>query len=149
MAPFFLGLAALVVLVGGWDLLSRALGREMTPGFMGDVLKSAQADGAVWLLVIAFFVAAPMWEEIFARGFLFRGWSESRLGSPAPSLSSLVWTSMHLQYRLVLLLRGVHDRPAVRLYALPHRLDLADDHPARREQFCGHGAELLAGGQRA
>jgi membrane protease YdiL (CAAX protease family) len=82
---FFTGLAALVILVGGWDLLSRALGREVTPGFMGDVLKSAQADGALWLLVIAFSVAAPMWEEIFARGFLYRGWSESRLGVTGPS----------------------------------------------------------------
>ena len=66
---------------------------------MGDVLKSAQADGALWLLVIAFCVAAPMWEEIFARGFLYRGWSESRLGvTGAIFLSSLAWTSLHLQY---------------------------------------------------
>ena len=56
------------MLVGGWDLLSRALGREIAPGFMGDVLKSAQADGALWLLVIAFCVAAPISEEIFSRG---------------------------------------------------------------------------------
>src|SRR6185312_14981587 len=33
---FFVGLAALAILVGGWDLLSRALGREMTSGFMGE-----------------------------------------------------------------------------------------------------------------
>ena len=77
--------SALAVLVGGWDLLSRALGREVTPGFMGEVLKSAQADGALWLLVIAFCVAAPMSEEIFARGFLYRGWSESGSASPARS----------------------------------------------------------------
>jgi hypothetical protein len=64
---FFIGVTALAILVGGWDLLSRALGREVTPGFMGEVLKSAQADGALWLLVIAFCVAAPMWEDIFAR----------------------------------------------------------------------------------
>jgi CAAX protease family protein len=96
---FFIGVAALAILVGGWDLLSRALGREVTPGFMGDVLKSAQASGALWLLVIAFCVAAPMWEEIFARGFLYRGWSESRLGvTGAIFLSSLAWTSLHLQY---------------------------------------------------
>jgi membrane protease YdiL (CAAX protease family) len=96
---FFVGVAALVVLVGGWDLVSRALGREVTPGFMGDVLQSAQADGAVWLLVIAFCVAAPMSEEIFARGFLYRGWSESFLRVPgAILLSSLAWTSLHLQY---------------------------------------------------
>ena len=94
-----LGVVSLAVLVGGWDLLSRALGREVTPGFMGEVLKSAQADGALWLLVIAFCVAAPMSEEIFARGFLYRGWSESRLGvAGAIVLSSLAWTSLHLQY---------------------------------------------------
>ena len=96
---FALGLGALVVLVTGWDLLSRVLGREITPGFMGDVLKSAQADGALWLLVIAFCVAAPMSEEFFARGFLYRGWSESSL-RPAGAiiLSSLAWTVLHLQY---------------------------------------------------
>lgn len=94
-----LGIVALAVLVGGWDLVSRALGREVAPGFMGDVLKSAQADGALWLLVIAFCVAAPMSEEILARGFLYRGWSESRLGVVgAIILSSAVWTAMHLQY---------------------------------------------------
>src|SRR5690606_27918333 len=42
-----LGAISLVVLVGCWDLLSRALGREITPGFMGDVLKSAQNEGAL------------------------------------------------------------------------------------------------------
>ena len=96
---FLIGVVALVVLVGGWDLLSRALGREVTPGFMGDVLKSAQADGALWLLVIAFCVAAPISEEFFARGFLYRGWSESFL-RPAGAivLSSLAWTALHLQY---------------------------------------------------
>ena len=61
---FLIGVVALIVLVVGWDLLSRAVGREVTPGFMVDVLKSARADGALWLLVIAFCVAAPVSEEI-------------------------------------------------------------------------------------
>src|SRR4051812_5779525 len=96
---FLIGAVSLAVLVGGWDLLSRSLGREVTPGFMGDVLKSAQDAGALWLLVVAFCVAAPMSEEILARGFLYRGWSESRLGVVgAIILSSLAWTSLHLQY---------------------------------------------------
>jgi membrane protease YdiL (CAAX protease family) len=96
---FLIGVISLAVLVGGWDLLSRALGREVTPGFMGEVLKSAQAGGALWLLVIAFCVAAPISEEILARGFLYRGWSESFLRVPgAIFLSSLAWTSLHLQY---------------------------------------------------
>ena len=94
-----IGIGSLVVLVAGWDLLSRAMGREVAPGFMGDVLKSAQADGALWLLVIAFCVAAPITEEFFARGFLYRGWSESFLKVPgAILLSSAVWTALHLQY---------------------------------------------------
>jgi len=94
-----IGVVALSVLVMGWDLLSRATGREVAPGFMGDVLKSARADGALWLLVIAFTVAAPVSEEFFARGFLYRGWSESFLGpTGAIILSSLVWTALHLQY---------------------------------------------------
>jgi uncharacterized protein len=94
-----IGAIALFVLVMGWDLLSRATGREVEPGFMGDVLKSASADGALWLLVIAFCVAAPISEEFFARGFLYRGWSESFLGpAGAVVLSSVVWTGLHLQY---------------------------------------------------
>ena len=94
-----IGIAALIVLVVGWDLLSRVMGRDMTPGFMVEVLKSAQADGALWLLVIAFAIAAPITEELMVRGFLYRGWSESALGPlGAIVLSSLVWTAMHAQY---------------------------------------------------
>jgi membrane protease YdiL (CAAX protease family) len=96
---FLIGAVALGVLVMGWDLLSRVAGREVAPGFMGEVLQSARADGALWLLVIAFCVAAPVTEELFARGFLYRGWSESSLGpTGAILLSSLVWTALHLQY---------------------------------------------------
>ena len=94
-----IGIVALLVVVMGWDLLSRATGRDATPGFMMEVLKSAQADGALWLLVIAFCVAAPATEELFARGFLYRGWSESVLGPVgAILLSSIMWTALHLQY---------------------------------------------------
>jgi membrane protease YdiL (CAAX protease family) len=94
-----IGVVGLFVLVMGWDLVSRATGREVEPGFMGDVLKSARADGALWLVVIAFCVAAPVTEEFFARGFLYRGWSETALRPiGAILLSSLVWTVLHLQY---------------------------------------------------
>lgn len=96
---FALGIAGMVAIVMGWDLMSRALGRDVAPGFMMDVLKTAQADNTVWLLVIAFCVAAPVSEELFARGFLYRGWSDSFLRVPgAIVLSSLVWTALHLQY---------------------------------------------------
>ncbi len=94
-----LGIVGLAVLVAGWDLLSRAIGKEVSPDFMIDVFKSARADDALWLLVIAFCAAAPITEELFARGFLYRGLSESFLGVPGAILaSSIVWTSLHLQY---------------------------------------------------
>jgi uncharacterized protein len=94
-----IGVVALFVLVMGWDTFSRATGREVEPGFMGDVLRSARDDGALWLLVVSFCVAAPITEEFFARGFLYTGWSESFLRPwGAIVLSSLVWTGLHLQY---------------------------------------------------
>src|SRR5260370_37550035 len=97
-----IGVVALFVLVMGWDFVSRATGRAVEPGFMGDVLKSARADGALWLLVIAFSVAAPISEAFFARGFLYRVWSASFLGPIGALLpSSLVWHVLHLQERWV------------------------------------------------
>ena len=79
------GIVAMAAVVVGWDMISRLAGREVTPGFMGEVLQSARADGALWLLLLAFCVAAPVSEEFFARGFLYRGWSESFSGRPVPS----------------------------------------------------------------
>ncbi|MDN4988972.1 type II CAAX endopeptidase family protein [Bradyrhizobium sp. WYCCWR 13022] len=94
-----LGAAGLIVTVLVWEVLSRSLGREATPGFMTDLLKSGRDKGAAMLLLFAFSVAAPMSEEVLARGFLFRGWSASFLRVPgAIILSSLVWTAVHLQY---------------------------------------------------
>jgi membrane protease YdiL (CAAX protease family) len=96
---FLGGALALIVLIVAWDAVSRAMGRDVAPSFMIDVVKSAQDDGALWLLVIALCVAAPITEEILVRGFLYRGWSESFLRPlGAIVLSSLVWTAMHLQY---------------------------------------------------
>ena len=94
-----IGIVGLVAVIGIWEVLSRLTGRESEPGFMVDVLKSARADGALLLLTFAFCVAAPVSEEFFARGFLYRGWSETWLGPVgAIVLSSLVWTGLHLQY---------------------------------------------------
>lgn len=99
-----LGALGLVLLVLVWETISRALGREATPGFMAELLKSGRDKGAATLLLLAFSVAAPVSEEVLARGFLFRGWSESFLRVPgAIVLSSLVWTVVHLQYDLYFL----------------------------------------------
>lgn len=99
-----IGIAAMIFVVEGWDLLSKATGHEVTAGFMGDIMKSVMSDGVLWLAVLAFAVVAPLTEELLARGFLYRGWSESFLRVPgAIVLSSLVWTAMHVQYDLFFL----------------------------------------------
>lgn len=99
-----LGAVGLIVIVLAWEVVSRSLGREATPGFMTDLLKSGRDNGAALMLLFAFSVAAPMSEEVLARGFLFRGWSASFLRVPgAIMLSSLVWTAVHLQYDLYFL----------------------------------------------
>jgi uncharacterized protein len=98
------GAVGLVLIVVAWETMSRSLGREATPGFMTDLLKSGRDKGAAFFLLFAFSVAAPMSEEVLARGFLYRGWSASFLRVPgAIVLSSLVWTAVHLQYDMYFL----------------------------------------------
>jgi membrane protease YdiL (CAAX protease family) len=98
------GAVGLILIVVAWETMSRSLGREATPGFMTDLLKSGRDKGAAVMLLFAFSVAAPMSEEVLARGFLYRGWSASFLRVPgAIILSSLVWTVVHLQYDLYFL----------------------------------------------
>jgi membrane protease YdiL (CAAX protease family) len=49
-----------------------------------------------WIVLV---VTAPIAEEVIFRGFLMRGWSESRLGGiGALLLTSLVFAVIHLQY---------------------------------------------------
>lgn len=96
---YLVGTVALIVLVGFWELMQKGFGREVSPDLMIGMLKSARTDGTLWLLVIAFCLAAPISEEFLARGFLYRGWSKSFLRPVgAIALSSLAWTAMHAQY---------------------------------------------------
>src|SRR5262252_6873900 len=62
---------AVVILVG--DMLTLAAGRELVPAFQLEMLRSAEAHGALISLWIAFVVAAPVSEELLFRVFLFRG----------------------------------------------------------------------------
>ncbi|WP_257165595.1 CPBP family intramembrane glutamic endopeptidase [Bradyrhizobium sp. SRS-191] len=97
---FALGVVGMVVILSCWELAAHLTGRgDSSSSFMVDILKTAKGDGVVWLMVIAFCVAAPVSEELMARGFLYRGWSDSFLRVPgAILLSSAVWTVLHLQY---------------------------------------------------
>lgn len=66
------------------------------PKFMVDIYATA---GSPVLLFVALVVFAPLFEETLFRGFLFRGWSRSRLGvfGTIPLVAAL-WAGMHQQY---------------------------------------------------
>lgn len=78
------------------DGLTRLLGKPIVPEFMEQVYRSADNKGALWIALV---LAAPVFEEVFFRGFVITGLSSSRLGSSgAVLLSALAWASIHGQY---------------------------------------------------
>jgi membrane protease YdiL (CAAX protease family) len=88
---------AVVILVG--DMLTLASGHELVPAFQLDMLRSAQAQGALLSLWVAFILAAPVGEELLFRGFLFRGLvREPRDALPGILAISLLWSLLHIQY---------------------------------------------------
>jgi len=79
-----------------WDSLALLLGRDVIPEFMFQVYETAYIMPLLWFALI---VAAPLFEELFFRGFLFEGIRHSRLGAGgALILTSLGWAVIHLQY---------------------------------------------------
>ncbi len=86
----------LLCLVGGSDLLTVALGRPVVPEVMVELYRNAGVKPLIWVGMI---LAAPVAEELFFRGFLFRGWRESRLGGLGTIVfTSALWAVIHLQY---------------------------------------------------
>jgi hypothetical protein len=78
------------------DVLTFLLGRNVVPESMLEIYTSVRWPVLLWSVVL---LAAPVFEEVFFRGFMFRGVQASRLGSSgAIALTSLVWTGMHVQY---------------------------------------------------
>ncbi len=92
----WLGLMAIFIAVT--DLASFILGRPIVPDFMKTVYASANP---VWLIWIALVIAAPIFEEAFFRGFLFKGFSASFMGPiGAIALTAGLWALIHTQYDL-------------------------------------------------
>jgi len=53
------------------------------------------------MIWVAFIIAAPLFEEIFFRGFLFKGLESSFMGPlGAVLVTSGIWAGIHLQYDL-------------------------------------------------
>jgi membrane protease YdiL (CAAX protease family) len=86
-------LAAFLFLSDGISVLLR---HSIIPPFMIEAYKTASS---LPILLFAIVVVAPIFEEIFFRGFLFQGIRYSRLGPiGAIGITSLLWAVIHLQY---------------------------------------------------
>jgi uncharacterized protein len=65
------------------------------------MVKAYSSLASPWILWLALLVAAPLFEELFFRGFLIKGLSASALRwYAAVIISSVMWAAIHIQYDL-------------------------------------------------
>ena len=89
-------LGILVLLVASFEGISWFIGRSCGGEFMIQIYQTAGFLPLLWATLL---VEAPVFEEVFFRGFMFRGIQQSRLGTVgAIVITSLAWTAMHVQY---------------------------------------------------
>jgi len=92
-------LLVVVLFVIFHDTLIFLLHKPIVPDVMIDAYKTAYFTP---LLLLALIVIGPVSEEIFFRGFLFKGIESSKLGPPgAIIITALAWSAMHLQYNIL------------------------------------------------
>jgi len=91
-------LFVLITFIGLSDVISILLGKPTTPELM---VKAYSSLASPWILWVALLVAAPLFEELFFRGFLIKGLSASALRwYGAVIISSVMWAAIHIQYDL-------------------------------------------------
>jgi membrane protease YdiL (CAAX protease family) len=95
---------AWIAVMGGAILISDlfvvfVLGKPLVPEVMQDYYRTARFPIVLWAAMI---IAAPLMEEFFFRGFLFKGWQNSALGPWGTIvLTALLWSIIHVQYDLL------------------------------------------------
>lgn len=93
----FAGVGALiaVLVVAG---IGATLSGQETPEFMTETFRTARDAGLLPLYFFSFSVLAPVQEELFFRGFLYRGLSAAIGPWVTIVATSVVWSLIHLQY---------------------------------------------------
>ena len=80
------------------ETLSFLLGRPIVPEYMISIYTTVYFVPLLWF---AFIIAAPLSEEIFFRGFLFKSLEHSKIGPiGAVIITSVIWSLLHTQYDL-------------------------------------------------
>jgi membrane protease YdiL (CAAX protease family) len=78
------------------DVTTSLLGRPIVPSFMSAMYATADP---VWMIWVAMLIAAPLFEEMFFRGFLFEGFQSSLLGTVGTVIVTAgLWAVIHVQY---------------------------------------------------
>lgn len=96
--PLLFWILILVLFAAGMEALNHILERPI-PEWM---ISSYASAGIVPLFWITLVVAAPVFEELLFRGFLFEGLRYSALGSVgAVLITSALWAVIHIQYEWV------------------------------------------------
>ena len=89
-------LAGMSAFIAASDALTVLLGRPVVPPVSAAMYVTAHP---VWILWVALVIAAPLFEEMFFRGFLFKGLASSRIGPiGAITLTAIFWAMIHTQY---------------------------------------------------
>jgi membrane protease YdiL (CAAX protease family) len=93
------GLAATVFFAIAVDVVTYLTGRNLVPPAVVEMYVTSRDSGTLIYLLLGIVIAAPLTEELIFRGFLFRGWSQTRFGAGlATLLTAPLWASLHMQY---------------------------------------------------
>lgn len=88
--------ALLGLLMIGSGLLTYALDRPAQPEIMVEYYRTSRFVALAWFAIV---IAAPIFEEVLFRGFMFRGIQASALGNGGAILiTAAVWAAIHTQY---------------------------------------------------
>jgi beta-phosphoglucomutase len=80
------------------DLTTVLLQKPIVPDVMVEAYRTAGWPPLLWIAVV---LCAPIGEELFFRGFLFKGWVQSPLGGWGTVIvTALIWAVIHQQYEL-------------------------------------------------
>ncbi|MFC1851212.1 lysostaphin resistance A-like protein [candidate division CSSED10-310 bacterium] len=78
------------------DAITVLFDRDIVPEFMVQAYQTTFFIPFLWLAIV---FMSPMFEEMFFRGFMFKGIQDSKLGNlGAIIITSLSWTVIHFQY---------------------------------------------------
>jgi membrane protease YdiL (CAAX protease family) len=88
--------AILLIFLAAMEGTTWLLGYDVASNVMVKAYRTAVIVPLFWAAIV---IAAPVFEEIFFRGFMFQGIQQSRLGNVgAVFITSLVWSMLHVQY---------------------------------------------------